>query len=121
MTSVYEQVECWEKTYVACSFSETKAHHHLSMHTNNLGPGLLAIRMIPKLLETARKHSVNPRLVVVASDVHYWTKIEKDVIASPTILAKLSDKECCTKEYAPVYCYLSLSLTYEQSDGSSIP
>ncbi|KAK0437398.1 hypothetical protein EV421DRAFT_1029538 [Armillaria borealis] len=78
----YEQVEGWEKT----------------IHTNNLGPGLLAIRMIPKMFETARKHSVNPRLVVVASDGHYWTTIEKDVIASPSILAKLSDKEYCTKE-----------------------
>ncbi|KAK0215233.1 hypothetical protein EDD85DRAFT_497803 [Armillaria nabsnona] len=81
-TSDYEQVEGWEKT----------------IHTNNLGPGLLAIRMIPKMLETARKHSVKPRLVVVASDVHYWTKIEKDVIASPSILAKLSDKGYCTQE-----------------------
>ncbi|KAK0443701.1 uncharacterized protein EV420DRAFT_1576207 [Desarmillaria tabescens] len=78
----YEQVEGWEKT----------------LHTNNLGPGLLAIRMIPKMLETARKHSVIPRLVVVASDAHYWTKIEKDVIASPSILAKLSDEGYCTKE-----------------------
>ncbi|KAK0184326.1 hypothetical protein F5146DRAFT_1075221 [Armillaria mellea] len=78
----YEEVEGWEKT----------------IHTNNLGPGLLAIRMIPKMLETARKYSVNPRLVVVASDVHYWTKIEKDVIASPGILAKLSDKAYCTQE-----------------------
>ncbi|KAG7439188.1 NAD(P)-binding protein [Guyanagaster necrorhizus] len=73
----YGQVEGWERT----------------LHTNNLGPGLLAIRMIPKMLETARKHSVIPRLVIVASDVHYWTKIEKDVIASPRILAKLSDKQ----------------------------
>ncbi|KAK0495746.1 hypothetical protein EDD18DRAFT_251719 [Armillaria luteobubalina] len=78
----YEQVEGWEKT----------------IHTNNLGPGLLAIRMIPKMLETARKYSVNPRLVIVASDVHYWTKIEKDVIASPGILAKLSEEDHCTKE-----------------------
>ncbi|KAK0431565.1 hypothetical protein EV421DRAFT_1927264 [Armillaria borealis] len=82
ITWKYEQVEGWEKT----------------IHTNNLGPGLLAIRMIPKMLETAREHSVTPRLVVVASDMHYWTKIEKDVIASPSILAKLSDKEYCTKE-----------------------
>ncbi|KAK0463437.1 hypothetical protein IW261DRAFT_1672487 [Armillaria novae-zelandiae] len=78
----YEQVEGWERT----------------LHTNNLGPGLLAIRMIPKLLETARKYSVIPRLVIVASDVHYWTTIEKDVIAGPSILEKLSDKDYCTKE-----------------------
>ncbi|KAK0214489.1 hypothetical protein IW262DRAFT_274804 [Armillaria fumosa] len=78
----YEQVEGWEKTIL----------------TNNLGPGLLAIRVIPKMVETARKYSVNPRLVVVASDVHYRTMIEKDVISSPGILAKLSDKDYCTEE-----------------------
>ncbi|KAK0224414.1 hypothetical protein EDD85DRAFT_241407 [Armillaria nabsnona] len=82
LTWEYEQVEGWEKTIL----------------TNNLGPGLLAIRMIPKMLETARKHSVYPRLVVVASDTHYWTTIEKEVIASSSILAKLSDREYCTKE-----------------------
>ncbi|PBK67955.1 NAD(P)-binding protein [Armillaria solidipes] len=89
ITWKYEQVEGWEKI----------------IHTNNLGPGLLAIRMIPKMLETAHKHSVTPQLVVVASDMHYWTKIEKDIIASPSILAKLSDKEYCTKEYTPEYAF----------------
>ncbi|KAK0443700.1 uncharacterized protein EV420DRAFT_1023147 [Desarmillaria tabescens] len=62
------------------------------------GPWSFAIRMIPKMLETAHKHAVNPRPVIVASDVHYWTKIEKDDIASPGILAELSDKEHCTEE-----------------------
>ncbi|KAK0187477.1 hypothetical protein F5146DRAFT_1210337 [Armillaria mellea] len=74
MTWKYEQVDGWERT----------------LYTNNLGPELLAIRMIPKMLETARKHSVTPRLVVVASDVHYWTAIEKDVIASPSGISRSS-------------------------------
>ncbi len=60
--------------------------------------------MIPKMLETARKYSVIPILVIVTSDVHYWTAIEKDVIAGPSILANLSDKDYCTKE-----CVRSLS------------
>ncbi|KAK0227276.1 hypothetical protein EDD85DRAFT_147181 [Armillaria nabsnona] len=76
-TSEYKQVEGWEGT----------------LPTSNLGPGLLAIHMIPKLLETARKYSVVPRQVIVASDVHYWTAMEKHVIAAPNILAKLSDKD----------------------------
>ncbi|KAG7440361.1 uncharacterized protein BT62DRAFT_1012716 [Guyanagaster necrorhizus] len=63
----------------------------LSLHTNNLGPGLLAIRMIPKMLETVRRYSAHPRVVIVVSDTHYRTKIEKDVITSPGILVKLSD------------------------------
>ncbi|KAG7440371.1 NAD(P)-binding protein [Guyanagaster necrorhizus] len=82
MTYEYEQVEGWEKT----------------LHTNNLGPGLLAIRMVPKMVETARKYLVNPRVAVVSSDTHYWTEIEKEIIASPNILATLSSKEYCTQE-----------------------
>ncbi|KAK0481289.1 hypothetical protein IW261DRAFT_1550534 [Armillaria novae-zelandiae] len=37
-------------------------------------------------------------LLSFASDVHYRTTIERDVISSPGILAKLSDKEYCTEE-----------------------
>ncbi len=54
--------------------------------------------MIPKMLETASKHSVIPKLAIIASDVHYWTTIEKNVIAGLSILANLSDKDYCTKE-----------------------
>lgn len=42
--------------------------------------------MVPKLLETVRKQIAVPRLVIVASDVHYWTTMEMDVIAPPSIL-----------------------------------
>ncbi|KAK0443698.1 uncharacterized protein EV420DRAFT_1576192 [Desarmillaria tabescens] len=70
--------------------------------------------MTPKMLDTARKYSVNPRLVIVASDAHYWTTIEQNVVASPGILAKLSDKEYCTEEYVQVpYGPASLLLNYE--------
>ncbi|KAK0227260.1 hypothetical protein EDD85DRAFT_146630 [Armillaria nabsnona] len=78
----YEQVERWERT----------------LHTNNLGPGLLTICIVPKLLERAPKHSAIPRLVIVASYVHYGTTVEKDVITGLSILAKLPDKNYCTKE-----------------------
>ncbi|KAK0186869.1 hypothetical protein F5146DRAFT_935933 [Armillaria mellea] len=63
------------------------------LHTNNLGPGLLAIRLVPHMIDTARRFEVYPRIVVVASDVHYWTTFEKDLVESPNILAKLSSKE----------------------------
>ncbi|KAK0227334.1 hypothetical protein EDD85DRAFT_733178, partial [Armillaria nabsnona] len=38
------------------------------------------------------------RIVVVASDVHYWTTIEKERVESPNNLAKLSSEEYCTPE-----------------------
>ncbi|SJL12676.1 uncharacterized protein ARMOST_16107 [Armillaria ostoyae] len=75
----YEKVEGWERT----------------LHTNKLGSGLLAIRMIRKPLETARKHSVVPRLVTVASDMHYWMTIKKDVIAG-----RAASPSCQTKAIA---------------------
>ncbi|KAK0237509.1 hypothetical protein EDD85DRAFT_789670 [Armillaria nabsnona] len=47
----------------------------------------------------AHKHSVVPRLVIIASDVHYWMTIKKDVIASVRILVKFSDKDYyCTRD-----------------------
>ncbi|KAK0443239.1 hypothetical protein EV421DRAFT_1710192 [Armillaria borealis] len=68
------------------------------LYTNNLGPGLLAIRLVPKMIGTARRFGVYPRIVVVASDVHYWTTFEKELVESPNILAKLSSKEYSTPE-----------------------
>ncbi|KAK0443281.1 hypothetical protein EV421DRAFT_2019226 [Armillaria borealis] len=51
-------------------------------------------------LETLKHFArTNPeRIVVVASDVHYWTTSEKELFESPNILAKLSSKESCTPE-----------------------
>ncbi|KAK0217275.1 hypothetical protein IW262DRAFT_1464314 [Armillaria fumosa] len=68
------------------------------LHTNNLGPGLLAICLVPKMIDTSRRFGVYLRIVVVASDVHYWTTFKKEVVESPNILAKLSSKEYCTPE-----------------------
>ncbi|KAK0443703.1 uncharacterized protein EV420DRAFT_1752030 [Desarmillaria tabescens] len=63
-------------------------------------PLLLEMDIGDAVLETARKYSINPRLVIVASDVHYWTTIEEDVMSAPGILVQLSDREYCSKEEA---------------------
>ncbi|PBK97827.1 hypothetical protein ARMGADRAFT_1009765 [Armillaria gallica] len=42
--------------------------------------------MKSKELETVRKHSLIQGLVIIVSDKDYWTKIEKYIIASLTIL-----------------------------------
>ncbi len=57
----------------------------------NISSGLLAIRLVPEKIDTAWRF----RIVVVASDVHYWTTSEKEL---PKIFAKLSSKEHCTPE-----------------------
>lgn len=51
------------------------------------------------MLETATQFSVKPRLVIVSSDVHYWSKIPKDVLQTPNIFRTLGSKEYSTKKY----------------------
>ncbi|KAK0227320.1 hypothetical protein EDD85DRAFT_794596 [Armillaria nabsnona] len=65
---------------------------------NNFGPGLLAIHLVPKMIETARGFGIHLGTAVVASDVHYWTMSKDELVGSPNILAKLSSKEYCTLE-----------------------
>ncbi|KAH9477764.1 Short-chain dehydrogenase/reductase phmF [Psilocybe cubensis] len=49
---------------------------------NNLSTSLLALLLLPRMLETAKTHQTTPRLVVVSSGVHFWTKIDDSVIKS---------------------------------------
>lgn len=51
------------------------------------------------MVETAERYSVKPRLVIVASDVHYWTTVKKEVLETPNIWKTLSSKEHCTQAY----------------------
>ncbi|PBK65074.1 NAD(P)-binding protein, partial [Armillaria solidipes] len=66
------------------------------LHTNNFGPGLLAIHLFLKMIEAARM--IHLRIVVAASDVHYWTTFEDELVELPNIHAKLLSKEYCTPE-----------------------
>ncbi|MCJ1391038.1 hypothetical protein MMC18_003899 [Xylographa bjoerkii] len=52
---------------------------------------LLALMILPKLRETATKFNVTPRLTIVSSEVHGFTKLPEK--SSPEIFAKLNDKE----------------------------
>ena len=54
---------------------------------------LLGLRLLPIMLHTAEKHHTRPRLVVVSSEVHYWTKFDKDVFNSPNGLVKFGKLE----------------------------
>jgi retinol dehydrogenase 12 len=60
---------------------------------NNLCSSLLALRLLPIILRTAEKHHTSPRIVVVSSEVHYWAKLDKDVLDSPNGLVKFGKAE----------------------------
>ncbi|KAF5324220.1 hypothetical protein D9619_011199 [Psilocybe cf. subviscida] len=55
-----------------------------ALQVNNLSTNLLALLLLPRMLATAKEHSTTPRLVLVASGVHYWAKLTKDVVDSET-------------------------------------
>ncbi|KAF9552311.1 NAD(P)-binding protein [Agrocybe pediades] len=69
--------------YMAKAAAEfTEDGWETSVYVNNLATSLLALLLLPRMIDTAKKFNVNPRLVVVGSEVHYWTKFaEKDVFS----------------------------------------
>jgi len=61
-----------------------------SVQVNHLGTALLSLLLLPRLVDTGRKFGSTSRLVMVASDVHYWAVLPKDVKESSHPVAKLS-------------------------------
>ncbi|KAF5323689.1 hypothetical protein D9619_012885 [Psilocybe cf. subviscida] len=53
------------------------------IQVNILATNLLALLLLPRLVHTAKEHNTVPRLVVVASDVHYRAKIPQHIIDAP--------------------------------------
>ena len=67
---------------------------------NHLSAMLLTILLLPCLFKAVSSGtSPNPRVVIVASDIHYWAKISKAEVESDKILSKLSDKNYCTSQW----------------------
>ncbi|KAK0457807.1 uncharacterized protein EV420DRAFT_479290 [Desarmillaria tabescens] len=66
-----------------------------ALQINDIASPLLALRLLPRILHTAKEYNTTPRICVVASDVHYFTNLPKSV-TDGDILATLSSKEYCT-------------------------
>lgn len=80
------------------NYSTTKDGWESSLQVNDLSMSLLALRLLPRITETAKKFDGTPRIVVVSSGVHYWSTLEDKVIESPNAFSLLSSKEFCTPE-----------------------
>ncbi|KAF8350272.1 hypothetical protein F5887DRAFT_423189 [Amanita rubescens] len=66
--------------------------------STDLSTSLLALLLLPRMIETARNHSVTPRMVVVSSGVHYWAKFDRQVMENHEPLKTLGSKDYCTTE-----------------------
>jgi hypothetical protein len=61
---------------------------------------LLTTLLLPCLFKAVSSGtSPNPRVVIVGSDVHYWTKFSETEVESDNILQKLRDKNYCTSQW----------------------
>ncbi|KAF9555291.1 short-chain dehydrogenase [Agrocybe pediades] len=73
--------------------SFTKDGWDPSVQVNDLSQSLLALLLLPRLLETARKYNVTPRLVSVTSEMHFWSKFDKKLLDSSDTLRRYAHKD----------------------------
>lgn len=86
--------------------------------TNHLGTAHLAFRMLPFLLKAEK-----PRLVIVASDVHYWVP-EPEEADSEGLLQKLNEEGREGQFYAPGNRYFVsklLNVLFVRAFASHLP
>ncbi|KAK0237504.1 hypothetical protein EDD85DRAFT_770328 [Armillaria nabsnona] len=85
-------IDGWESSY---SYMRPFSQVLFRLQINDIASPLLALRLLPRMLHTAKEHNTMPRICVVASDVHHWANLPKNVTDSD-ILATFSSKEYCT-------------------------
>jgi len=72
-----------------------------SLQVNVLSPGLLAFLLLPLMLKTAKAYPQTvPRITVVSSGFHIYTKLDADIIGTDTPLALMNEKEYSTRVFA---------------------
>ncbi|KAJ7483188.1 hypothetical protein FB451DRAFT_1129081 [Mycena latifolia] len=77
-------------------YEPTKDGFETSLQVSNLSTPLLALLLLPRMIQTAQEHATVPRIVVVSSSVHYWLKIEKSLCEDPEMLKTMASAEYCT-------------------------
>ncbi|PFH48620.1 hypothetical protein AMATHDRAFT_42142 [Amanita thiersii Skay4041] len=77
---------------------ETKDGWEHTLQVNCLSPSLLALRLLPHLVQTASEHSTVPRLVLVSSEAHFRTSFKDMVVNSNQPLQMLSNEKYCTSK-----------------------
>ncbi|KAJ6580743.1 hypothetical protein B0H19DRAFT_1112261 [Mycena capillaripes] len=81
---------------VAEKYEATKDGWETALEISCLSTPLAALLLLPTMIKTGREHSTRPRLVVVSSEMHYWTHIDKSVSENPDMLKTLGSAEYCT-------------------------
>jgi retinol dehydrogenase 12 len=67
--------------------------HESTIITNVISTFLLALLLLPKLKESGQKYNFTPHLVIVSSEVHFFTTMPERNDASGSIFGTLADKK----------------------------
>ncbi|KAJ7793731.1 hypothetical protein B0H14DRAFT_3889122 [Mycena olivaceomarginata] len=79
-------------------YEATKDGWEMTLQVNFLSTALVALLLLPRMLQTAREHATAPRIVVVTSELHHFGVIPKEVFEKGNVLATIGSAEYCTKE-----------------------
>lgn len=66
-----------ENAAIAAGKYNTAEGHELTITVNVISTFLLALLMLPKLKQVAKQFDIKPRISIVSSEVHAWTKFEE--------------------------------------------
>ncbi|KAF7357962.1 NAD(P)-binding protein [Mycena venus] len=77
-------------------YEATKDGWETSIQVNSLATPLVALLLLPRMMQTAREYGTVPRIVVVTSELHHWGSIPKEVLARGGALTTLGSSEYCT-------------------------
>ncbi|KAJ7701185.1 hypothetical protein B0H17DRAFT_1005151 [Mycena rosella] len=80
----------------AYTYSATQDGWESSLQINYLASALLALLVLPRMLQTAQDHATTPRIVAVTSGLHYWHTLDKRLTDDPALLRTLGSAEYCT-------------------------
>ncbi|KAJ3824208.1 hypothetical protein EV361DRAFT_903964 [Lentinula raphanica] len=81
------------------SYEKTEDGYSTILQTNDIGPSLHTLLLLPYLVKTAEEHNTKPRIVLVSSDVHYWSLSDqsKQFAHQPNIIDAMSSVEYYNK------------------------
>ncbi|KAF6763188.1 hypothetical protein DFP72DRAFT_526448 [Ephemerocybe angulata] len=79
-------------------YKETIDGWEETLQVNSLSTSLICMLLAPRMAETAKTYSTQPRIVIVGSEAHYWTAIPDEVYDAPSSFKLISSKDFSTPQ-----------------------
>ncbi|KAF9447723.1 short-chain dehydrogenase [Macrolepiota fuliginosa MF-IS2] len=80
------------------NYEATSDGYEIMLQVNALSHSLLGLLLVPKIIETSKKHSTTPRIVIVTSDLHFFTSFEDRIMDASNTFETLGSQGFCTPE-----------------------